>query len=631
MNELAKFLVESILSESEQEIVVLFPGGFKPPHGGHLDIAKRYAKLSNVAEVRILVGPKEREGITRDQSIAVWKELLINSPKVTVESISEDNPIKAAYEYIQKAEPGTYALAASSKGDDYARVKSFVEKHAEGSKYHRPEVNVVELTVNTEPLLYKNRKDNLNGKGVSASTLRADLTANNYINFKTNYPGVSDSSTKSIFDILVKNTNKTNTPLAERFLLQEGGAAGHMSHPYEDYDLTFQDVENMIDAALSGKIEFAQEKLDGQNLMVTYKDGKVRAARNKGHLKNAGENSLTLQQIKDTFANRGSIQTAFSEAMVDLETAINRLTPNQKADFFGNGTKFVNFEILFPETANVIPYGATQLRLHNITEYDPAGNVVNTDTEKVYQLEKAIRQVEAQNQKTYEIRVTDPVTINKSADFEKQRDELTKIIKTLRAKFNLKLNDRVSSYIQAWWKQYINNTAKQYNYNIPDDVLQQLVNRWGFSNKDVNIKVIRDGIKNEDFRNWVSTFDKGEYVDQKKICIKPIETLFLKLGVYVLKNISQIVAINPDESVRQIKSNLDDAISKIKAAANTPDMNDDGASMKFLKRELTRLKDVGGFKAILPVEGVVFKYNGKLYKLTGAFAPINSILGYLKF
>jgi len=46
---------------------------------------------------------------------------------------------------------------------------------------------------------------------------------------------------------------------------------------------------------------------------------------------------------------------------------------------------------------------------------------------------------------------------------------------------------------------------------------------------------------------------------------------------------------------------------------------------------LLRLKDIGGFEAIVPTEGVVFRYKGKLYKLTGAFAPVNQILGYLRF
>lgn len=734
MNELTKFLVEGVLREAEAGIIVMLPGGFKPPHGGHLELAKRYAALPNVSEVRILIGPKERDGITMKQSMEVWKLLLGGTTNIKVEQAPNDNPMRAAYEFIEKAPAGTYALGASSKGSDYARVKGFVDGHAPGAKYNRPGVNVVELSLNTSPILYKGRTDQLNGQGLSASTLRADLAAKNFDNFKTNYPGISESTIKSVFKILAPgqplqevdlsaivkkmssrfqaflrsiaaegretkeafvklaqaaqgkktltdaekeeigeqmkdvlktagiiaasvlpggtiyfilirllrlekytipnnflNKAATTAPLFERTLLNEGGAAGHMTHPYEDYDLTFKDANNMIDAALSGKVEYAQEKLDGQNLMATYKDGKVRAARNKGHLKDAGATSLTVKQVEDMFAGRGAIQAAFGEAMKDLEAAINKLTPEQKEEFFQNGKKFVNFEVLYPETANVIPYGATQLRLHNITEYDPAGNVVNTDTDAVHKLDGALRQIEAQNQKTYEIRVTDPITINKSTDYERQRDELHQALRKLREQYKLKEDDKISVYIQAWWTNYLNNTAKQYGYKIPANTLQQLINRWAYSLKDVNIKVIRDGIDNEDFVNWVVNFDKKEYGVQKKICIKPLETIFLKLGVYTLKNVSQLVSLNPNDTVRQINKDLEDAIAKIQAAAQTPEMSDDDASLQFLKRELTRLKDIGGFKAIVPLEGIVFKYNGKLYKLTGAFAPINQILGYLKF
>ncbi len=40
---------------------------------------------------------------------------------------------------------------------------------------------------------------------------------------------------------------------------------------------------------------------------------------------------------------------------------------------------------------------------------------------------------------------------------------------------------------------------------------------------------------------------------------------------------------------------------------------------------------MGGFDAIVPIEGVVFVFKGKTYKLTGAFAPVNQILGTLKY
>ena len=80
-----------------------------------------------------------------------------------------------------------------------------------------------------------------------------------------------------------------------------------------------------------------------------------------------------------------------------------------------------------------------------------------------------------------------------------------------------------------------------------------------------------------------------------------------------------------------MKGDLKKAIEQIKSFAKT-DKTDEGIiALKFLKRELARLQDIGGFSAIMPTEGIVFKYNEKLFKLTGAFAPINQLLGYMRF
>jgi len=739
MNTLANYLVEQILTELSQGVIVMLPGGFKPPHIGHIELAKRYASQPNVSEVRILIGPKERDGITMQQSMEIWKLLLGGVSNIKVEQAPNDNPMRAAYEYIETAEPGTYTLGSSSKGKDYDRVKMFVAGHApETGKYHRPEVGVVELPINVSPILYKGRKDNLNGQGISASVLRADLAANNYENFKTNYPGVSDNTVKSIFDILSKKKvaeNRSRSTLDElevpnvlrnqfeklknkfgafldklkqenretkqafaklvdsvksgkrltvqerqqigdqmkdvlkltgytaaavlpggvvymllanipalkkhmipsaflaesKKLLKEGGAAGHMAHPYEDLDLTFVDARNMIDAALSGKVEFAQEKLDGQNLMVTYKDGKVRAARNKGQLKNYAENSITADQLDQMMVGKGAVQTAFVEAMRDMESAINKLDPTQKEQFFQNGKRFINFEVLFPGTTNVVPYGATQLRLHGFKEYDQDGNVADEDSKGAVQLQAAIDKVQASDQKTFQIRHTDPITLSKTKDYKKQKEELLKQLETIRKTYNLKEGDKTSMYFQAWWKNYIEQKAKELGYAIDDNTLQQLINRWGFGNKEVNIKNIRGMIKNAEFLRWVDYFDKNGVAAQQKEAKRPLENLFLKLGVYVLQNIQQLVSINPNDTVQKMRDELAYTIKGIHAAAASPEMQDDDKGLKFLKRELQRLQDLGGFKAIVPLEGVVFKYNKKIYKLTGAFAPINQIIGYLKF
>jgi hypothetical protein len=420
-------------------------------------------------------------------------------------------------------------------------------------------------------------------------------------------------------------------PISGKALLMEGGAAGHMAHPYDDLDLTFDEAEKMVDAALSGTVEFAQEKLDGQNLMVTYKDGKVRAARNKGQLKNFAENSITADQLDQMMSGKGSVQTAFVEAMRDMESAINKLDPKQKEEFFQNGKKFINFEVLYPPTQNVVAYGATQLRLHGFKEYDADGNVVDEDSQGAVQLQQAIDRVQASNQKTYQIRVTDPITLTKTADYEKQKAELLKQLENIRKTYNLRDQDKMSMYFQAWWKAFIEQRAKEIGYQVPDNTLQLLISRWGFGDKSTNVKVLKAGIANTDFSSWVDQFDKSGVTEQQKIAKRPLENLFLKLGVYVLQNVKQLVALNPNDSMQKMRDELSMSISQIKAAAATPDMQDDDKSLQFLKRELQRLQDLGGFDSIVPTEGIVFKYNGKLYKLTGAFAPINQIIGYLKF
>ena len=85
------------------KITVLFPGGFKPLTGAHLELANRYAQDPQVDRVILLIGPKEREGITRDKTmenmakIALINEMLTSpDPSVRLEGA------RAASEFLKK-------------------------------------------------------------------------------------------------------------------------------------------------------------------------------------------------------------------------------------------------------------------------------------------------------------------------------------------------------------------------------------------------------------------------------------------------------------------------------------------------------------------------------------------------
>jgi hypothetical protein len=106
--------------------------------------------------------------------------------------------------------------------------------------------------------------------------------------------------------------------------------------------------------------------------------------------------------------------------------------------------------------------------------------------------------------------------------------------------------------------------------------------------------------------------------------VAPFEDLFLELGAKVLTNVENLISASPDAAVKSIKKDLKTTINSLRKGG---DLN----KIQQLKRHLNRLKKAGGFKRIVPSEGVVFTYKGKTYKLTGTFAPINQILGSLKY
>lgn len=199
-------------------VIVLLPGGFKPMHIGHVDLVRRYAEHSDVKEVKVLIGPGVRNGITQKESLEIANLLLKDFENVSVEAVIYPSPVLTIYKFIETAEPGTYAMAAVKKGkddEDYKRVLKFVENFSPGGKYYegKPKgVNIIELTVNTEPIYYHGRTDENDEKPISASILRRDILNDDYNNFRTNYPGYDEETIQAIWDttqIVITETDES--------------------------------------------------------------------------------------------------------------------------------------------------------------------------------------------------------------------------------------------------------------------------------------------------------------------------------------------------------------------------------------------------------------------------------------
>jgi len=157
-----------------------------------------------------------------------------------------------------------------------------------------------------------------------------------------------------------------------------------------------------------------------------------------------------------------------------------------------------------------------------------------------------------------------------------------------------------------------------------DEIIELLTYRWAFGDKSTSITKIKKLIDNDQFAEWVSAFDKKDFKLYRKQNIQPFESIFLRLGAVVLKNIKNYLAANPNAAVQNIKRSISGLVKQLQTSDNIETINK-------LETELKKIEQIGGFDTIVPIEGIVFTYGGNTYKLTGSFAPVNQILGVLKY
>jgi hypothetical protein len=310
--------------------------------------------------------------------------------------------------------------------------------------------------------------------------------------------------------------------------------------------------------------------------------------------------------------------------MTDLEKAIGSLSQKQKDKIFDNGHNFMNMEVMWPASANVIDYDVATLVFHGALKYDDSGTVRGEVKGSGRILAGMIKQVNQHIQKKYSIGKPKFLTLSKHTDFGKMKDKFLGKLNTLRNQYALKDSDALGLYHQSYWEEYIYNAAQQFDYNISNKVLKNLTKRWAFFDKSYKVGDIRKDIKNEEFLDWVLDLDKNNHSGMVKENMKPFEKLFFAVGAEIMKNISDWMAVNPDSTVQRMKKKLDSSISKVRRGGDLKKLN-------TLKAQLDKLQAIGGTEAIVPSEGIVFKYDGKTYKFTGAFAPVNQITGLISF
>ena len=648
-------------------VIVLFPGSYKPIHGGHLALIQRYSDDPIVKEIIILVGPGIRDGINQNKAVTIINTLTANIDKVIVEAVHWPSPILTAYKIVEEAEPGIYTLASSSKGKDYERIKDFIEKH-NGGKFDRTNegIEVIELPVSIEPLTYIGRNDQFEGKPISATILRNDIINDDFENFVTNYPNSDPEDIQFVWDQIATilltesalspystgpstvsaGSNYSRTDMSSLYKstfpimedddeevedISEGGAAGHMMSPWEYYELTFGDMKELIEKALGGTLENLEEKLDGANIMITFKDQEIYLARTQKQMRNKGELATRWDKAYDYFGalTPERIKTAYKTALTDLQNLFEHIDLDLE-QIFKNGTRWLNIELINPDTENIIPYMEFQLRIHNMREVNKDGKEIDVILEGG-DLDKILREIKRIQEKgdldnIHYIDKTNRVLFNYTEKLEKTKEELLLDLDNLMTEIHLDSDNNIGDYLT----EEIRIITKEFVED--EELIESLLQRWVWNSKEHSITSLLKGV-DESIVKEVKKIDSnineiiGELLD-------PLIILFSKLGIVILKNLKGIASSNPELVSNKMKNKTEDAIQKIEAFSKNPNVLEQESfdkKLKYLEKQLKRLEKTGGLEAIAPIEGIVFEYKGQLFKLTGVYSPILQMINFFRF
>ena len=174
-------------------------GGFKPPHKGHFELAKKaLTQVPGLDKLQIYVGAspsgtKDRPGfpMTQQQAIDIWKIYAKQLPG-NVEILPHSNPIGAAYNAASKNPDNEvyWFLGARDEADmkDIEQRKSHLNKNAE--KYPNLHVEIIDST----------------GTGVSGTALRRALDNNDKETALSMLPDGVDK--EAVYDIIMNTPEK---------------------------------------------------------------------------------------------------------------------------------------------------------------------------------------------------------------------------------------------------------------------------------------------------------------------------------------------------------------------------------------------------------------------------------------
>ena len=397
-----------------------------------------------------------------------------------------------------------------------------------------------------------------------------------------------------------------------------GGVAGHMAHLSEDLDLTFNEIVSILSKVASADIKNATEKVDGQNLFLTVADGEIRTARNNGDVQKGG---MTTDEYISKWRGHPA-ENAFTNGFKAISAALKKLSPETLEDIFSNGQRYVNMEIMYPKNPNIISYSSPNIVLHGLQYFgdEESSEERGLAKEKFYSLVKAV-DGGTQNVGKEDWSINGPkiVALKKLADGS-ALEEVTSKIQSFSSPVGMSatLGDYVAMVVKKYTEQV------DLPSNVTEQVLMLMLDPEEAKSRGITVVKAKKGLPKE-LQSVVSKL--GSKTNSRKYIasvLRPLEIAISDFAIEVLRGVRSFFVDEHDEEVKRMRDELQQSIVYLKNLQSSGDEK----MGELVDKQLAKLGKIENLASSL--EGVVFEYppgSDRIYKLTGAFAMANQIIG----
>jgi len=386
-----------------------------------------------------------------------------------------------------------------------------------------------------------------------------------------------------------------------------GGAAGHMQHVYEDVDLTFGQLKKILTDLFLGDINVV-EKVDGQNLFVTYNAEGLRAARNLSDIRAGGTPASDfLSRWKGHPA-----EVPFTQGFSAIERAFSSIPAREVSSIFGSSDlRFVNLEIICSTHPNTIQYGSNYIVLHGMSPKDAESKA---GFDRLVGLLQGKRVTVESTQ--WEIRGPGRVIIEPLSTDTFLDKAITKI-DDLGMRDSATIGDFVAERLRA-----------EILSDLPTSVMKQekIIDAVLSKPSAPSVVSLKSG-EPPAVQKLISQICTQENARKTRLALAaPIVKIIDSFATSYLSGVKSTLTNNHEGAVNALRSDVADAVEKLRMLA----AQGDARAADIMNKHLPRLGNVDNITS--SVEGAVFEdpETGSVYKLTGAFAPINQMLGYAK-